>query len=319
MKNKMNFRKFCSKVAAALAVALCLTMFPVQTQAAGTYTVRLAGSDGSNVITARPGDTVTLVLRLENNPGIIGVGVQMQYPAGFSLAEKPSNVSGFNEVGSGIFITSETLDTNPYLLWWNYALGDEDRKLITVQGNLAQIRLTVANDTVAGDYPITLTAPADKNTTADTDGSGVILDNTNTAIAPALVDCTIRVDDACQHSFGAWTDVPGNAPTCTTGGSQTRACSLCGEPETRQVGAKGHTYEDGACSVCGEPWQVVRGDIDGNGIVTSDDVIRLLLYVSMPSMFPIDAEADFTGEGSVTSDDVIRLLLYVSMPGMFPL
>ena len=319
MKNKMNLRKFCSTVAAALAVALCLTMFPVQAQAAGTYTVRLAGTDGSDVITARPGDTVTLVLRLENNPGIIGVGVQMQYPAEFSLAEEPQDISGFKNIENGFYIISETLDTNPYLLWWNYALGDNNRKLITVQGDLAQIRLTVAQDTVPGDYPITLATPADKNTTADTNDAGEILSNTNTPIALATVGCTIQVTDACSHSFGDWTDVPGNAPTCTTGGSQTRACSLCGEQETRQVGAKGHSYEDGACSVCGEPWQVVRGDIDGNGIVTSDDVIRLLLHVSMPSLFPIDAEADFTGDGIVTSDDVIRLLLHVSMPSLFPL
>lgn len=63
----------------------------------------------------------------------------------------------------------------------------------------------------------------------------------------------------------------------------------------------------------------ILGDINGDTKVNSDDVIRLLLYVSMPSLFPIEAEADFTGEGDVTSDDVIRLLLHVSMPGMFPL
>lgn len=63
----------------------------------------------------------------------------------------------------------------------------------------------------------------------------------------------------------------------------------------------------------------VLGDIDGSGKVNSDDVIHLLLYVSMPNLFPINAEADFTGDGSVTSDDVIRLLLHVSMPSLFPL
>ena len=63
----------------------------------------------------------------------------------------------------------------------------------------------------------------------------------------------------------------------------------------------------------------VRGDIDGNGQINTDDVIALLLHVSMPAAFPISAEADFTGDGNVTTDDVIALLLHVSMPETFPL
>lgn len=63
----------------------------------------------------------------------------------------------------------------------------------------------------------------------------------------------------------------------------------------------------------------IPGDIDGDGDVDTDDVVQLLLYVSMPDVFTIDAEADFTGEGEVNTDDVVRLLLYVSMPDVFPL
>ena len=63
----------------------------------------------------------------------------------------------------------------------------------------------------------------------------------------------------------------------------------------------------------------ILGDIDGNEAVTTDDVIALLLHVSMPAMFPIDAEADFVKDGALTTDDVIALLLHVSMPEMFPL
>ena len=58
---------------------------------------------------------------------------------------------------------------------------------------------------------------------------------------------------------------------------------------------------------------------DGNQKVTRDDVIRLLLHVTMPGQFPIDADADFNGDGKVNRDDVIRLLLHVTMPNQFPL
>lgn len=61
------------------------------------------------------------------------------------------------------------------------------------------------------------------------------------------------------------------------------------------------------------------GDIDCDGNVDSDDVVQLLLHISMPDLFPIDQNADYTGDGKVTSDDVVQLLLHISMPDLFPL
>lgn len=63
----------------------------------------------------------------------------------------------------------------------------------------------------------------------------------------------------------------------------------------------------------------IPGDMDGNGEVNVDDVIRLLLFVTMPQDFQIDAEADFNNDSDVNVDDVIRLLLFVTMPEDFPL
>ena len=63
------------------------------------------------------------------------------------------------------------------------------------------------------------------------------------------------------------------------------------------------------------------GDIDCNKTVTTDDVVALLLYISMPDMFPLGegVNADFTGDGAVTTEDAVQLLLHISMPDVFPL
>ena len=61
------------------------------------------------------------------------------------------------------------------------------------------------------------------------------------------------------------------------------------------------------------------GDLTADGLVNSDDVVQLLLHISMPDLFPITVNADFTGDGKVTSDDVVQLLLHISMPDLFPL
>jgi hypothetical protein len=61
------------------------------------------------------------------------------------------------------------------------------------------------------------------------------------------------------------------------------------------------------------------GDIDLDGDVDVDDVIRLLLHVTMPDEFSIQTQADFNGDSAVDVKDVIRLLLHVTMPDEFPL
>jgi len=59
--------------------------------------------------------------------------------------------------------------------------------------------------------------------------------------------------------------------------------------------------------------------VDGNTTISTDDVVALLLFISMPDMFPVDAECDFDGNGQITTDDAVKLLLHISMPDMFPL
>ena len=93
------------------------------------------------------------------------------------------------------------------------------------------------------------------------------------------------------------------------------ACLNCDENQDMAE----HTLIAGGkeCAVCGRLW--TPGDIDGNDVVNRDDVIALLLHVSMPAAFPISIPVDYNGDGLVTRDDVIQLLLHVSMPDAFPL
>lgn len=67
----------------------------------------------------------------------------------------------------------------------------------------------------------------------------------------------------------------------------------------------------------GEP--SFRGDVDGSGAIDIDDVVTLLLYVSMPDLFDIAADGDLDSNGTTDVDDVVSLLLHVSMPDLFPI
>ena len=78
-------------------------------------------------------------------------------------------------------------------------------------------------------------------------------------------------------------------------------------------------YEGNITWVSYDASAAIPGDIDGSGEVNRDDVVTLLLHVSMPDAFPLTIPADYNGDGLVTRDDVIQLLLHVSMPDAFPL
>ena len=63
----------------------------------------------------------------------------------------------------------------------------------------------------------------------------------------------------------------------------------------------------------------IPGDLDNNEVVNTDDVYRLLLYISLPNRFPLEVDVDYNGDNIVNTDDLYRLLLHISLPDRFPL
>ena len=141
--------------------------------------------------------------------------------------------------------------------------------------------------------------------------------------------------DTIPHDYEA--DV--TEPTCTDGGFTTYTCTMCGdtyvddwtdpldhawdegvvtlEPTETEDGVR--TYTCGHCGATrtetipatGAP-AYVPGDINGDGIVNSKDLTRLLKYVSGNDVEVNEAALDVNGDGVVNSKDLTRLLKYVS-------
>ena len=85
--------------------------------------------------------------------------------------------------------------------------------------------------------------------------------------------------------------------------------------------AKFNTYKRIVITSTTPEYDGILGDVDRNGKVNTDDVVALLLYVTMPDDFPLGdgVYADFDNSGKINTDDVIRLLLHITMPDIFPL
>lgn len=65
--------------------------------------------------------------------------------------------------------------------------------------------------------------------------------------------------------------------------------------------------------------EVLPGDLDGDNIVTNDDVVRLLWHTLFPENTPIMGSGDLNGDEIITNDDVIKLLWHCLFPEENPL
>lgn len=118
------------------------------------------------------------------------------------------------------------------------------------------------------------------------------------------------------------------APTCeeegyTTAGTRCSRCHTVFVVPTPSP-ALGHDYVEGVCTRCEavDPEYVpeyIPGDMDGDKLLTNDDVIWLLWYSLFPEEMNGDAQIDLTGDGLLTNADVITLLWHVLFPEDFPL
>ena len=205
--------------------------------AAESYTIGLQDSNKSNKITVTPGDTVEVYLYLKNNPGILSAGAQLNIPEGMELIGVSSALNGHNF--KAIWQYSKSYDVNPYLIWVLAPTGTNSKGLVTYNGNISKITLRLSENIAEGQYTIRLTAPKDKNLTAQTSGGVIVAESNRYVSGISVANFTVTVTK-CIHNWSAWTET---APvTCETDGKQMRECSLCQFKQEKITAAIGHKF-----------------------------------------------------------------------------
>ena len=64
---------------------------------------------------------------------------------------------------------------------------------------------------------------------------------------------------------------------------------------------------------------VVRGDVNGDTAVTSDDAVYLLRHIFMPNFYKINQSGDMNADGTLSSADAVYLLRHIFLPNFYPL
>lgn len=121
-------------------------------------------------------------------------------------------------------------------------------------------------------------------------------------------DCYSETIAPLGHSYGEWT--VSTKATCTEIGEEISVCERCGDTQRRTIPATGHSYQNGICTVCGkaDP-SVQKGDINGDGAITSADAVLLARYLVNLTTFSQTQiyAADLNGDGFVTSADAVLM------------
>ena len=94
---------------------------------------------------------------------------------------------------------------------------------------------------------------------------------------------------------------------CVDGICHVHVCKNCGYQKTEE-----HIYGDNGviCKECGYA-NVIKGDVDNDGDVDSDDAVYLVYNVFFGEDYPVVQGLDFDGDGSETTDDAIYLLYFI--------
>lgn len=168
-------------------------------------------------------------------------------------------------------------------------------------------------------------------TGSEEDRTGIMIDSDNNPLLNATWHynyklCAHSYDHACDpdcnlcgetrkvgHVYGS-TVIP---PTCDTNGSITHTCHYCGDSFAGTFPALGHVYDhkyDVDCNECGDvrevpdrPVEILYGDTDGDGEITSLDVLVLQQYFAGYEVTLDEVTADVNGDGEITVLDVILL------------
>ena len=288
MKNTMLFKVMSTILVVALLFSF--SVLPAAAEAADTNLTIAISSDAPGV--AYDG-TVKITIQITDNPGLLGANFDVKWDtAVLELVEADTTGADFT-----------TVSAIPQEQFGKVVMTVGDPMWGLMFPNIAE-QYTGTGKIATLTFKVKAAVLEDTETTITMDRASYV------DFSGETVDTVVLNSVQLNAAGKEHTHNPLRATSC----ADVQRCTFC----HGILPAPSHLYVNGTCTVCGDTIRI-PGDLDSNNLVNRDDVIKLLLHVTMPGRFPIEGKADFTGDDKVNRDDVIKLLLHVTMPGRFPL
>lgn len=240
-------------IAICMAALLLLAALPVSLVLADG-TVKIVGTvDKAN---ACAGDTIVLTVSMENNPGLAGWLIDVEWDT--SALELTAQAGGTAFAGVGSLSFNKVENQSPSnALWYEFISGNN----YTDNGVLFTMTFKVKEGAANGDYNIRLYC-SDMDNMCNIEFEQVPAD---------FVSPTVKIGhsydndcDATCNSCGAVREVAAHPyegavtknEDCGNAGEKTYTCPICGDSYKEPIPATGnHTYDnacDASCNVCGQ-------------------------------------------------------------------
>ena len=241
------------RISCLLAAVLTCCSIPsgtwFETSAAEDNTPRIAAAE----ISAQPGETVTVPLTVQHNPGIAALSISITYDANMLTLLDAQSKPNWD---TAVFLAGGDKTQTPYLLNWDSEASTD----YTADGILAELRFAVAEG-VTGDAVIGVSVNQESTFHAD------------------FTESKFETQNGMIHIAAETT-----APVTTTETTTSTTVTTTSTTETTTSTAVATTTEATAettVTTTAEPAQAafLRGDVDDNGTVdVTDAQLTLAAY-----------------------------------------
>ena len=219
------------KTKKTLCLALILTLLMML-----TTVISSAASPSITVssVEAKAGETVTIQISIHNNPGIVGMGLDVSYGEQLSL----TNVADGGILGDSVH--PENYSLNPYRLTW---ANDTTKTNFSENGTLATFTFKVADNAPAGKYTVSVSYNNDNFDIFNVDAETV-------DFTVSSGNITVTEPIHTQHTWDAGKVT--KTATCKEEGVKELTCTVCGEKKTEMIAIDASNHADYGTEVTGK-------------------------------------------------------------------
>lgn len=242
------------RISCLLAAVLTCCSIPsgtwFETSAAEDNTPRITAAE----ISAQPGETVTVPLTVQHNPGIAALSISITYDAGMLTLLDAQSKPNWD---TAVFLAGGDKTQTPYLLNWDSEASTD----YTADGILAELRFAVAEG-VTGDAVIEVAVNQESTFHAD------------------FTEAKFETQNGMIH-IAAETTAPVTTTETTTSTTETTTSTTETTTSTTVATTTTEATTETTVTTTAEPAQAafLRGDVDDNGTVdVTDAQLTLAAY-----------------------------------------